>query len=225
MAQPLPIHSWKLIFPWVVSAVKFGASLLIRNAMTTSIKGTKAIGSRGRGQGADRNPDEARRFSRASSPFLSAPAPRTAVEAAVEGPGPQARHAGCRASPGTGPMREREPKISSRHASPAAPSWRAPAGHVAAGPRVGMPAPGAPRLAASAPRDAKHAAPGRNEPPAGEYSLDGPSPCGQPAFRAGERSRGCDGRLRVSTGPPLGRVPTKRPVAGLASRESSGRRA
>src|SRR5215831_4574970 len=31
MAQPLPIQSWKLILPWVVSAVKFGASLLIRN--------------------------------------------------------------------------------------------------------------------------------------------------------------------------------------------------
>src|SRR5262245_6101250 len=33
MAHPLPIHSWKLILPWVVSAVKFGASLLIRSAM------------------------------------------------------------------------------------------------------------------------------------------------------------------------------------------------
>src|SRR5215831_13656684 len=31
IAQPLPIQSWKLILPWVVSAVKFGASLLIRN--------------------------------------------------------------------------------------------------------------------------------------------------------------------------------------------------
>src|SRR6266705_330793 len=36
MAHPLPIQSWKLIFPWVLSAVKFGASLLIRNAMLRS---------------------------------------------------------------------------------------------------------------------------------------------------------------------------------------------
>src|SRR5882672_6721872 len=35
MAHPLPIQSWKLIFPWVVSAVKLGASLLIRNAIGT----------------------------------------------------------------------------------------------------------------------------------------------------------------------------------------------
>src|SRR6266446_7693207 len=34
MAHPLPIHSWKLIRPCVVSAVKLGASLLILNAMT-----------------------------------------------------------------------------------------------------------------------------------------------------------------------------------------------
>jgi hypothetical protein len=34
MAHPLPIHSWKVIGPWVVSAVKLGASLLILNAMT-----------------------------------------------------------------------------------------------------------------------------------------------------------------------------------------------
>src|ERR1700704_4123934 len=34
MAHPLPIHSWKLIRPWVLSAVKLGASLLILNAMT-----------------------------------------------------------------------------------------------------------------------------------------------------------------------------------------------
>src|SRR5712692_3034271 len=34
MAQPLPIHSWKLIRPCVLSAVKLGASLLILNAMT-----------------------------------------------------------------------------------------------------------------------------------------------------------------------------------------------
>ena len=33
IAQPSPIHSWKSIFPCVVSAVKFGASLLIRKAM------------------------------------------------------------------------------------------------------------------------------------------------------------------------------------------------
>src|SRR6185436_18265300 len=31
IAQPLPIQSWKLICPCVVSAVKFGASLLIRS--------------------------------------------------------------------------------------------------------------------------------------------------------------------------------------------------
>jgi hypothetical protein len=36
MAHPEPIHSWKLMGPWVVSAVKFGASLLILNDMTTS---------------------------------------------------------------------------------------------------------------------------------------------------------------------------------------------
>jgi len=34
MAHPLPIHSWKLIWPCVLSAVKLGASLLILNAMT-----------------------------------------------------------------------------------------------------------------------------------------------------------------------------------------------
>src|SRR5260370_25845580 len=34
IAQPLPIHSWKLIRPCVLSAVKLGASLLILNAMT-----------------------------------------------------------------------------------------------------------------------------------------------------------------------------------------------
>src|SRR5215471_17289736 len=33
IAQPLPIHSWKLIAPWVVSAVKSGASELIRKDM------------------------------------------------------------------------------------------------------------------------------------------------------------------------------------------------
>src|SRR5882724_9729551 len=33
MAHPLPIQSWKLIFPWVVSAVELGASLLIRSPM------------------------------------------------------------------------------------------------------------------------------------------------------------------------------------------------
>ena len=36
MAHPLPIHSWKLMGPWVVSAVKLGASLLILSDMTTS---------------------------------------------------------------------------------------------------------------------------------------------------------------------------------------------
>src|SRR4030095_14870007 len=34
MAQPFPIHSWKLIRPCVVSAVKLGASLLILKDMT-----------------------------------------------------------------------------------------------------------------------------------------------------------------------------------------------
>src|SRR5687767_12590394 len=33
MAQPLPIQSWKSTLPWVVSAVKFGASLLMRSDM------------------------------------------------------------------------------------------------------------------------------------------------------------------------------------------------
>src|SRR5919106_2409802 len=33
IAQPSPIHSWKLMVPWVVSAVKFGASLLILSAI------------------------------------------------------------------------------------------------------------------------------------------------------------------------------------------------
>src|SRR5215831_15477716 len=33
MAHPEPIQSWKSILPWVVSAVKLGASLLILNAM------------------------------------------------------------------------------------------------------------------------------------------------------------------------------------------------
>ncbi len=36
MAHPSPIHSWKLIFPSVVSAVKFGASSPMRSAMTAS---------------------------------------------------------------------------------------------------------------------------------------------------------------------------------------------
>src|SRR5882724_7317445 len=31
MAHPLPIHSWKLIGPWDVSAVKLGASSLMRS--------------------------------------------------------------------------------------------------------------------------------------------------------------------------------------------------
>ena len=37
IAQPLPIQSWKLIVPWVVSAVKFGASELIRSDMMLSL--------------------------------------------------------------------------------------------------------------------------------------------------------------------------------------------
>src|SRR5215475_3298844 len=43
MAHPLPIQSWKLILPWVVSAVKFGASLLIRNAMLHSSVSTGCL--------------------------------------------------------------------------------------------------------------------------------------------------------------------------------------
>src|SRR5262245_33321964 len=43
IAHPLPIQSWKLIFPWVVSAVKFGASLLIRNAMLHSSVSTGCL--------------------------------------------------------------------------------------------------------------------------------------------------------------------------------------
>src|SRR5947209_15871254 len=35
MAHPLPIHSWKLIGPSVVSAVKFGASSLMRSDIAT----------------------------------------------------------------------------------------------------------------------------------------------------------------------------------------------
>ena len=33
IAQPSPIHSWKLMAPWVVSAVKSGASSLMRKLM------------------------------------------------------------------------------------------------------------------------------------------------------------------------------------------------
>src|SRR6266576_381205 len=36
-AQPLPIQSWKLSEPWVVSAVKLGASSLMRSDMMASI--------------------------------------------------------------------------------------------------------------------------------------------------------------------------------------------
>src|SRR5437868_1445903 len=36
MAQPLPIHSWNLMGPWVVSAVKSGATSLIRIDMNFS---------------------------------------------------------------------------------------------------------------------------------------------------------------------------------------------
>src|SRR5580704_17178167 len=36
MAQPLPIQSWKVMGPWVVSAVKFGASELILSDMIFS---------------------------------------------------------------------------------------------------------------------------------------------------------------------------------------------
>src|ERR1051326_2755335 len=37
IAQPFPIHSWKLILPSVVSAVKFGASSFMRNDMVVSL--------------------------------------------------------------------------------------------------------------------------------------------------------------------------------------------
>src|SRR5688572_25341354 len=36
MAQPFPIQSWKLTFPWVVSAVKLGASALMRSDIGSS---------------------------------------------------------------------------------------------------------------------------------------------------------------------------------------------
>src|SRR5262245_34929597 len=38
IAQPLPIHSWKVIVPWVVSAVKFGASALMRSDMVVPFR-------------------------------------------------------------------------------------------------------------------------------------------------------------------------------------------
>src|SRR5882762_9005383 len=37
IAHPSPIHSWRLIVPCVVSAVKFGASSFIRNDMVSSL--------------------------------------------------------------------------------------------------------------------------------------------------------------------------------------------
>src|SRR5262249_53412639 len=65
MAHPLPIQSWKLIFPWVVSAVKLGASLFIRSAMfllrrSSTRCGRVLIGARGRASGGhepEDNPD------------------------------------------------------------------------------------------------------------------------------------------------------------------------
>jgi hypothetical protein len=36
MAHPSPIQSWKLMLPCVVSAVKFGASLLMLKVMSLS---------------------------------------------------------------------------------------------------------------------------------------------------------------------------------------------
>src|SRR5712692_8926686 len=39
MAQPLPIHSWKLIVPCEVSAVKLGASSFIRNMVGLLVSG------------------------------------------------------------------------------------------------------------------------------------------------------------------------------------------
>src|SRR3989442_4814079 len=67
MAQPLPIHSWKVIGPWVVSAVKSGASLLILNAMRDLRFVTKAIETRRRGQGAA-NPKNRRPLDRRRQP-------------------------------------------------------------------------------------------------------------------------------------------------------------
>src|SRR5579859_4060736 len=40
MAQPFPIHSWKLIVPCEVSAVKFGASSLIRSMVCLLVGGS-----------------------------------------------------------------------------------------------------------------------------------------------------------------------------------------
>src|SRR5260370_11451419 len=52
MAQPLPIHSWKLIVPCEVSAVKLGASSFIRNMIPfLSIFVECSLPDRGRGLG------------------------------------------------------------------------------------------------------------------------------------------------------------------------------
>src|SRR5690606_41363554 len=40
-AQPFPIQSWKLIVPWVVSAVKSGAVSLMRKLIRLSSNGTR----------------------------------------------------------------------------------------------------------------------------------------------------------------------------------------
>src|ERR1700754_870714 len=42
MAQPSPIHWWKSMVPWVVLAVKFGASELIRRDMCSHLAGFHA---------------------------------------------------------------------------------------------------------------------------------------------------------------------------------------
>src|SRR5882762_9484679 len=46
IAQPLPIHSWKLMVPCEVSAVKLGASSLIRNMVCLLIAVSLGHGSR-----------------------------------------------------------------------------------------------------------------------------------------------------------------------------------
>src|SRR5207253_10848566 len=158
--QPLPIHSWKLIFPWVVSAVKLGASLLILRAI--SDLRSRRLSRDGRpGQGAA-EPGK-RRFSRVLFCPCPSPAPPAAAGRAPEPPGPGARRAGFRALRATAPTRVRAPKISSRRASHAEASWRAAFGPRAA---TGRQARGAPTLSAS----------GRL---AGEPALYGLSPCGR----------------------------------------------
>src|SRR5262245_48649863 len=73
MAHPLPIQSWKLIFPWVVSAVKLGASLLIRSAMfllrRSSTRCERVLmGARGRPSGGHEPEDNPNVLSRTHEP-------------------------------------------------------------------------------------------------------------------------------------------------------------